>query len=56
MYIETSVRGLLTVFFRRQKKFYFIFAFVLFAGAMYLSGMERWPDELAQKRIEIENN
>jgi len=41
MYIEPSLRGLLTVFYRRKAKFNAVFAFVFFAGAVYLYGMTR---------------
>ena len=41
MYIETSVRGFLNIFFRQQVKFFAVFGLVLLAGLFYLTGMHR---------------
>jgi uncharacterized protein involved in exopolysaccharide biosynthesis len=41
MYIEPSLRGLLTVFFRQQKKFCIVFGLILSLGMIYVSGIDR---------------
>ena len=41
MYIEPSLRGLLTVFCRRKAKFNVVFAVVLLVGIAYLFSMSR---------------
>jgi len=44
VYIEASARGLLTIFFRRQRKFFYMLTLVLFVGGLYLSSMVRVYD------------